>query len=377
MWPRLWAGLALAAGSLLLLTPAAHAEDPVDLRGAYVLDTVGAITGDEEAVQAALDSLYERSRIQLFVVYVDTFTGAADGDWATQTAIQNGLGSSDMLLAVAIQDRNFEISVADDFTLNDAQLSRVESDFLIPLLRDDRWAEAVIAAADGYAAEATGVVGPISPDGSNVPVDDSAPAATIPVLPIVGGVVVIGAGVFIFSRIRRRRTAGVGSPVSGQLTQGELDRRAAGLLVQLDDSIKTSEQELGFALAQFGEEATTDFSEALARARNKVAEAFRLRQRLDDSDPDSDDEKREWTTKIIALCEAADAELDAQADAFDELRALEKDAPRVTEQLRAGMPAAARAARFREGGPGPAGGHVLRRRDPTGARQHRPGIETP
>ncbi|MDJ0334641.1 TPM domain-containing protein [Salinibacterium sp. G-O1] len=340
MWPKLWASVALAAGSLLLLAPAAHAEDPVDLRGAYVLDTVGAIAGDEEGVRAAIDSLYERSRIQLFVVYVDTFTGAADGDWATQTALRNGLGSSDMLLAIAIQDRNFEISVADDFTLNDAQLSRVESDSLIPLLRDDRWAEAVIASADGYAAEATGVVGPFTPKGSNMPVDDSAPAATIPVLPIVGGVVVIGAGVFIFSRMRRRRSAGVGSSVTGQLSQSELDRRAASLLVQLDDSLKTSEQELGFAVAQFGDEATTDFSAALASARVKVAEAFRLRQKLDDSEPDSDDEKREWTTKIIDLCEAADAELDAQADAFDELRALEKDAPRAVEQLRAGMPAA-------------------------------------
>ncbi|MGV8895609.1 MAG: TPM domain-containing protein [Rhodoglobus sp.] len=340
MWQKLWVSLALAAGSLLLLAPAAHAEDPVDLRGAYVLDTVGAITGDEEGVRAAIDSLYERGRIQLFVVYVDTFTGAAEGDWATQTAIRNGLGSSDMLLAIAIQDRNFEISVADDFTLNDAQLSRVESDSLIPLLRADRWAEAAIAAADGYAAEALGIAGPFTPKGSNMPVDNSAPAATIPVLPIVGGVVVIGAGVFIFARMKRRRTAGVGSSIPGQLSQSELDGRAATLLVQLDDSLKTSEQELGFAVAQFGDQATTDFSAALASARSKVAEAFRLKQRLDDSDPDSDDEKREWTTKIIALCEAADAELDAQADAFDELRALEKDAPRAVEQLRAGMPAA-------------------------------------
>lgn len=340
MWRRWGVSLAMAVGIVVLASPAAHAEDPVDLNGAYVLDTVGAISGDESRVQAAIDSLYERARIQLFVVYVDSFTGASDGDWANETAVQNGLGSSDVLLAVATEDRNFEISVADDFVLDDSQLATVETNFLIPQLRDDNWAEAAIAAADGYAAEATGVVGPISP---GAPVDentdDNTGATISPALPIVGGIAVIGVGVFVVSRLRKRgSTADSGA---GRVTQKELDTRSGSLLVQLDDSLKTSEQELGFAVAQFGDAATAEFTTALDSARGKVAEAFTLRQKLDDSEPESDAEKREWTTTIIRLCEAADAELDAQADAFDALRELEKNAPQALDSVTADRSATA------------------------------------
>ncbi len=96
MWSRLGAIAALSVGMLALSIPlAAHAEDPVDLDGAYILDTVGAIAGDESRVLSALDSSYESSGIQLFVVYVDSFTAATDpAEWAEETAARNSLGSA-------------------------------------------------------------------------------------------------------------------------------------------------------------------------------------------------------------------------------------------------------------------------------------------
>lgn len=339
MWSRLGAVLALSAGMLLVSAPAAQAESPVDLDGAYILDTVGVVGGDEARVLDALDALYERAGIQLFVVYVDRFTGAADGDWATQTAIENGLGTSDILLAIATVDRNFEVSVADDSPLTDAQLATVESDYLIPQLRDDNWAQAAIDAAEGYGDVATGSGG--DPDTAPVGGDDEA-GGGIPVLPIVGGIAVIGVGALVV--IRARRNSADASLEPDRLSLKDLDRRAGSLLVQLDDSLKTSEQELGFAVAQFGDAATADFTTALASAREKVARAFALRQSLDDAERDSMADQRAWTTEIIDLCTSADAELDAQADAFDALRDLEKRAPEALAEARASL-AAARARR--------------------------------
>lgn len=341
MWSRLGTAVALSAGMLALAAPA-YAQDPVDLGGAYVLDAAAALEGDDAArVQEALDSLYDRAGIQLFVVYVDSFTGAGEGDWANQTASMNGLGQSDILLAIAIEDRNFEVSVDDDITLSDAQLSTVETNYLIPQLRDDNWAEAAIAAADGYAIEATGVVGPTVPD----PPDGNDGGTTsdegIPILPIIGGVAVVGIGLFVYSRTRRRNAGGSVTAVPDQMTQEQLDQRAGSLLVQLDDSLKTSEQELGFAVAQFGDAATADFTATLESARAKVAQAFALRQKLDDAEADSAADQRAWTTEIIRLCEAADAELDAQADAFDELRQLENNAPQALAEVRSAASTAA------------------------------------
>jgi len=335
MGARWGAVAALSAALVAFVGAPAFAEDPVQLGGAYVLDTVGAISGDEAEVQDALDSLYDAARIQLFVVFVDSFSSPSDPvDWADTTASDNGLGTNDLLLAVAVEDRQYAISIDPAFTLSDSQIDTVE-DAIEAQLVDSDWSGAVIAGAQSLEAEATGVVGP----GPQLPGDEGDPVESsggIPVLPIVGGVAVVGVGVFVFSRIRRNRAAGASSAADpDRLSQKELDQRAGTLLVQLDDSLKTSEQELGFAVAQFGDDATGDFTATLASARAKVAQAFALRQQLDDATPDSTADKRAWTIQIIQLCESADAELDAQADAFDALRELEKNAPAALVAVRA------------------------------------------
>ncbi len=340
----LLAGAALAAVLLVAFPAPAAAESPVDLNGAYVLDTVGAIEGDEARVLAALDELYDSARIQLFVVYVDNFTGSTN--WANDTAVLNGLGGNDVLLAVAIDERNYQISIDPAFPLSDAQVSAVESNDIEPRLRDDDWAGAAIAAAQGFQAAAAGNEAPANPDDPAIPITPIGDSGGgIPILPILGGVAVVGAGVFVYSRVRRRSGApgssasAPGSDPAG-LSQQQLDQRAGSLLVQLDDSIKTSEQELGFAVAQFGEAATAPFVATLATAKESVSAAFALKHKLDDHEPDTAEERRAWTTEIIQLCESADAELDSQADAFDGLRELERTAPQALAATSASLDAA-------------------------------------
>jgi ABC-type transporter Mla subunit MlaD len=310
-------GPLLAAAALVVLAPTtAAADEPVDLAGAYVLDTTGVLGGDTDDVRAALDDLYERRGAQLFVVLVDTFTGAADDQaWADDTAEISGLGASDALLAIAVEDRAFRYSVGESFPLSDAQLDEIAEDRLIPALRDQRWAAGIQGLADG--------------------IGDRLSGGGIPIVPVLLGLAAGGAVIyFVVRAIRRRRGTGAGQPVT-RLDQEQLDRRAGTLLVRLDDGLKTSDQELGFAVAQFGEPATTDFAAALAEAQKDVAEAFSIRQRLDDAEPETPDERRALTLRIIELCESAEGILDAQTAAFDQLRELEKNAPRVLESVSA------------------------------------------
>lgn len=313
--------------SFLFFAPGpAFAEDPVDLSGAYLLDTVGAVTGQEGSVLAAIDSLYDRTGIKLFVVYVDRFDGADSGDWANTTAELNGFGKQDVLLAIATVDRNYELSYPADFAVSATTTDSIESDRLVPALRDDRWADAAIATADGLAGAASG--------------------GGFPWLPVGAVVVAGGAGALIYSRVRRKRRE---VPGKSEPTQKQLDQESGRLLVQLDDSLRTSEQELGFAIAQFGDDVTKQFTTALAGAKSLVRQAFELRQKLDDAFPESAEDKRAMTLQIIELCTAADTELDAQADAFDELRQLEKTAPDALAAARTGAQGAqARLAAARE-----------------------------
>lgn len=332
----LFAALGIALGAPL----AAAADDPVDLQGAYVVDTASVLSSSQQDdIIAALDSLYENAGIQLFVVYVPTFTGATDPvDWADVTAVDNGLGADDVLLAVAVTDRQYALSVDTGFSLSEAQVGEAEK-AIESELRDDNWAQAAIAGAQSLEASAVGVVGP-GPDTTSEPTPDAGTGGGIPILPIVGGVAVVGVGAYVFSRIRRRGAGGAVTTNPTGMTQKQLDTRAGSLLVQLDDSLKTSEQELGFAQAQFGEKATADFTAVLTSAKAKVAEAFALKQKLDDAQPETAEEKRTMTTRIIELCEAADAELDSQADAFDALRELEKNAPKALDEVTAALGAA-------------------------------------
>jgi hypothetical protein len=300
-------------GSLLLTTPA-FAEDPPDLGGAYVLDRSGVLDGRQGDVRDALDRLFDQTGAKLFVVYVDSFTNPSDSlPWADKAAELSGLGDADMLLAIATDDRNYALSVGQNFPVSDDKIDQVVKDKLIPALRGDDWAGGAIAFADGLAAA----------------------QAPSPVLPIVGGVVVAGVGTAVVVGVVRSRRKKKQVTEAAAADVAALDQQAGQLLVQLDDALKTSEQELGFAQAQFGDEQTKDFVSALSDAKGLAKQAFELQQKLDDAYPEAPEQHRAMTEQLIQLAQQADAVLDAQAEAFDQLRALEKNAPQVLEQVAA------------------------------------------
>jgi hypothetical protein len=135
-------------------------------------------------------------------------------------------------------------------------------------------------------------------------------------------------GLIIFSR--RKRRDGV-APVPGVVGSSAGDEglatRANILLVRLDDAVAQAEDDLGFAIAQFGEDRSRSFADILATARRDLTEAFRLKQRLDDPQPDTATQQREWNADIIHLCESSQKALLDEAAAFDALRRRETDAP--------------------------------------------------
>ncbi len=114
----------------------------------------------------------------------------------------------------------------------------------------------------------------------------------------------------------------------------EIGRRANIALVRLDNEVASMRDELGFAVAQFGDERAATLAAALDSASANLASAFVLRRRLDDDVPDTPTQQREWNGQILMLCETASNRLAAQRAAFDSLRGSERDAPRDLEAVR-------------------------------------------
>lgn len=326
----LGAALALAAAAALALVPAtaAVAEAPVTFSSSPVVDSAGVLSPAEVAsVEQAASTLYDEHRVQLFVAYVDEFSDPSDRSaWAEQTAVDNGLGTDDVLLAVAVDQRQYQVSVAQDFALDDAQVSSLQTDDIEPRLVDGDWAGAAVAAAEGIGTRLD------APSAG-----ETLGSGLVITLGVLVGLAVIGVIVWLLVRRSRRRRA-------QQATEASLDElatRAGSALVHADDAVRTSEQEVGFAEAQFGSDATGPFREALVTAKRLLGEAFALQQTLDDAEPDTDQERRDGYERILQHCADIDQVLDEKAEAFEQLRALEKNAPEVAAQLGARIAAVA------------------------------------
>ncbi|MFJ6568291.1 TPM domain-containing protein [Streptomyces sp. NPDC091292] len=339
------------------LPAAAPAVQPIPLsRTGQITDTVGALGDREGAVTTALDTLDRDHGEQLFVAYVRDFSGQSPQSWADATANRNGLGLNDVLLAVATHARQYAYSVDPNSRLTDAQLHTVATTAIEPALRQNDWAGAAIGAANGMNATFAGLPvttptitpGPADPNGSGVGSGDQTGPGDL-ILPIVA---VGGAGALAaYAYSRRKRHDGGGTRTGGAHggwgSGGEgpggqppptplpaLDKEARQRLVETDDAVRTSTEEVGFAAAQFGDEAVRPFQEALAYAQSELTAAFRLRQQLDDAYPEDDPTKRRMLDEIIARCADANSRLDAETADFDRLRALERTAPEALERAR-------------------------------------------
>ncbi|HWI31270.1 MAG TPA: TPM domain-containing protein [Microbacterium sp.] len=328
--------LTLAAGLTVLLSAVglpASATAPVELGSGYVLDDAGALTPAEETeAQSRLEQLREDTGVDLWVVFVDEFTDpSGPEEWATRTAELNGLGPTQYLLAVATESRQFYISGYSEGPVSSDDLGQIEQQQVQPVLAADDWAGAVDAAADGLESAAGGGGAGVGGAGSG--------GAGSGLFTGILWVLVIGLGillvVWLVIRSRRKR-AGAGAPGQKpveQISTTDLERQAGSALVQTDDAVRTSEEELGFARAQFGDAATTEFEAALSTAKQNLSQAFTIKQQLDDSTPDSEEQVRGWNAQIIQLCADANTGLDEKAAAFDDLRKLEQNAPEALARV--------------------------------------------
>ena len=168
---------------------------------------------------------------------------------------------------------------------------------------------------------------------------------------IIGAAILalIGVGAVYLSGGNRQRRRFAQPAAAEQLEQGEPDpldsatskelRLQAGeMLVAADNAVQSSEQELLFATAAYGEEQVAPFQKDLDEAKEHLRESFRLQQQVDSAGADQgsgddDAQARSLHQQIIRSCEQVNQTLQSHKDQFDQLRNLERDPRPALDQL--------------------------------------------
>ncbi|WP_162301607.1 TPM domain-containing protein [Nesterenkonia muleiensis] len=123
-----------------------------------------------------------------------------------------------------------------------------------------------------------------------------------------------------------------------QASSEDLRLQAGEMLVAADNAVQSSEQELLFASAAYGDEQVAPFQKDLDEAKEHLRESFRLQQQVDAATRDHDHggdeaQARSLHQQIIRNCERVNETLQSHKDQFDQLRNLEQDPRPALDQL--------------------------------------------
>jgi uncharacterized membrane protein YgcG/predicted nucleic acid-binding Zn-ribbon protein len=322
--------------AVTLVAPAASAEPPFALSD-YVTDKASVLDPSQRSdVESAIDKLYNDRKIRLWVVYVEDFSGQGAVSWAQSTVRQSDLGSFDALLAVATTGRAYALQVPSSATsMSSSQVESLRRNEIEPALHRNDWSGAAVAAANGLNS------------GSNT-TSSGGRVSWVPAVIFLGLILLALVVVWLLLRRRRRRRREAEFAAARRVDPTDpnalaavpldaLDDLSKSMVVEVDNAVRTSDNELSLAVDEFGQQQTQPFVNAVNNAKVTLAQAFNVRQQLDDAVPETPIQRRDLLTRVVVAAAKADRELDAQKEAFEKLRDLVINAPSrldaLTQQL--------------------------------------------
>jgi uncharacterized membrane protein YgcG len=343
--------LLLAMGLLVVLAPSVMAA-------AYGLtsqidDQAGVLGSDHSAIQAALNDLQDSHQVRLWLLVVNSTYSDTPENVAQAEFSANYLGTGNMVLVVAINDRAWgywdEATGLPNATVDDLLNGTLKTPFeaadysgglaAFATALDQRLGASPISVTAAPANNGGTGAGAGTATGSNDSGLTNLAWALIAVIVLCAGLVLLLLG---FQRWRSNRLGAA----ERDRQSGALAQQANKLLVDTDDAIHDATQEIGFAEAEFDESDVKPYRDAVAAAQDELKAAFAIRQQLDDATPEDQPTRVKMYGAIIAHCQSASAMLDEQSKRVAGLRDLEKSAPdtlaalpKAIEALKGRLPA--------------------------------------
>jgi hypothetical protein len=276
------------------------------------------------------------------VVFVQSFAPQGAVGWAQQTQKISDLGSEDAILAVATDQRSYAFLVSPAAAGGSStKVDNIRRDSIEPALRNNDWAGAAMAAANGLSGLGKG--GP-----SAIPGSKGGGVSMMPLVFMAGLGLLLFVAMMFWRRKRQRKQHEAAVTAAKTLDPTDpaalanvqidaLDDLSKAIVVQVDNAVRTSANELVLAVEEFGQAQTAPFAAAVENARDTLKQAFAVRQKLDDDIPDPLPERRELLTKVVVSAARANKELETQTTSFHQMRDLVFNAPErldaLTQQL--------------------------------------------
>lgn len=347
-----------AAGSVINHAGARPATAPVDVGTDHIAD-IAQVGADTPEGQQSIDELRAAHGIGLYLVFVDSFDGVEKSAWAHDAFTASDLGDHDILVAVAVQDRRIGGWVGVSVPLSAAVIGDAVNTYAAPHLSNGQWAEAVVATAKAINVEIDAMTSGSEPVGGQAggagdlggsAGDLGGSAGSGGGVGAVAGnpggsglgwiwwvlALALGTGIFLWIR-RRGQTRKDAQPAEQTGPPPEpyeqLSERSVTALIDTDNAVRASESELALAEAEFGAEATAEFTAALNAAKGRLTEAFARRQEIDDEIPESEQTRRDWMAEILDKCQQASTALEEYSEKFDQLRDLKVRLSEVLAEL--------------------------------------------
>ncbi|WP_313549830.1 TPM domain-containing protein [Corynebacterium sp.] len=288
-----------------------------------VTDSADVLSSAEESeITEKITQLQQEEQLMIHVVFTTDMDGMSAEDYAG--AIVDAKGPNAAAYVVDVEQRQMGVQTGDQWPqgklddMYDAAYSHLAS---------DDWAGSANALVD--AALGTGGSG----GGGGAWLAGAG-----------GAVVVAGGGIWAYTRNRSKKESAAVLVDAREIEPTDirrlnsldletLDSLAHEELVSTDESIRRGKEELDIAMAEFGPERTRSFTRAMNHSTTTLQKAFGIRQRLDDSIPESPEQRREMLVEIISSCGQADDALDAQAAEFAEMRNLLINASSKLDEL--------------------------------------------
>lgn len=293
-----------------------------------LVDGVGILDDEQkQAITEELQALQQSDRIQFYIVYTDTFGSMSSQEFAETTAAANGggQGSNVGVLAIAVEDRQYDVYASPGGTWNQDKLDAASAAAYDELINDD-FAAAGLAAAQAVRTGSAGGGGTSSGSGG-----DSGGAGWL----AAGGLAVVagGGGVWYYNRRKTKQDSTKLLADARQISPDDtssllrlpvatLEERADEEITSTDESIRRAKEELDLAIAEFGADRARQFTRAMNNSKSVMQRAFRSKNELDSHNALPEDQRRARLVEIISDCGKADRELDSQAEKFAEMRNL-------------------------------------------------------